>query len=159
MQQRNELLEALFIERGQGYHKRAAARCGGAYNADDVVQEAFTRALQYFPSYRGGGLENWFNGILLNAIKDFQRELRLEGMTNEIDETDVKPTPLINNMDVLRDCGLTLAKAEAPRTKEVLTLHFKNGYTATEISSLLDMPESSVSMSIFRFKKKYLAVI
>lgn len=61
--------------------KRVSHRVGGIPNAEDVVQEAFTRALVYIGSYDplNSPLPAWFNTILVNATKDFLRQERDQG--------------------------------------------------------------------------------
>ncbi len=52
-------------------------RAGG----EDVVQEAFCRALKFYGSYdeRRGKLETWFNTILFNSLRDNQRASKGSG--------------------------------------------------------------------------------
>ena len=67
--------------------KKLAGRVGTRYNAEDVVQEAYARALKYFRAwtYDGVGTEldsfnRWFTTILNNACREFQYEERGQGM-------------------------------------------------------------------------------
>src|SRR5690348_15457147 len=61
------------------------------YEADDVVQDAFLRALKYFGGFRGegsGASRAWLLAIVRNTALTWQRRLhRVEVETTEFDET------------------------------------------------------------------------
>ena len=59
-------------------------------DADDVVQEAFLRALKYFGGFRGEGASQsraWLLAIVRNMAHTWRRRHRTDASTTEFDET------------------------------------------------------------------------
>ena len=57
------------------------------HDADDVVQDAFVRALRFFDGFRGADARPWLLAIVRHASYDFLRRNRPHEMTDEFDET------------------------------------------------------------------------
>ncbi len=122
--------------------------------AEDVVQEAFRRAWQFYPSFDPeiGNLHSWFNSIVFNSLRDIQREMRGQPSTSDKD---------ISWEDVLTD--VTQKKEDLPKFisevknkkhQQVLYLFFILGYTSTEISEIEEgITVSNVTTIINRFKE------
>lgn len=127
---------------------------GDYAGAEDVVQEAFTRAWKFYPAYdpERGPIEAWFNGILFNSLRDYQREKRGSptSSSREIVPEDIITTLNINNKE-LRD----KVKAVVNRKhKRVLELFFMLGYTSTEISQMEEgMTVTNVTTIVNRFRE------
>lgn len=67
--------------------KRVSRRAGGWHQGEDVVQNAFLRALIYIDNYNPEKeIAGWFNGILMNELKRFNRIERDAGMSHEDEE-------------------------------------------------------------------------
>lgn len=67
--------------------KRVARRAGGWAQGEDVVQNAFLRALVYLDNYDPEkDFAGWFNGILFNELKKYTRIERDAGMSHEDEE-------------------------------------------------------------------------
>jgi len=72
--------------------KKISRRAGSPQNAEDVVQEAFTRCLTYKDTFHNGAVfSTWFNRVMNNSLKDLQRAERMLGMTIEYKEDDAEP--------------------------------------------------------------------
>jgi len=134
----------------------------GYNDAEDVVQEAYTRALKYSKSYEGDGSSAsfgaWLSSIIFNCIKDFHRENRMRGMTSEelegIEDETSKP---INKL-VLKRVIDTVDK-EPKQKRELLRLFFFKQFTTKEIAELLPFTHSNVRVIIHYFRKKLRAVV
>jgi len=137
--------------------KKFSYRAGGIPNAEDVVQEAFARALQYMSSFDSTRQElgAWFNTILNNALKDAKRDHRKQGMTPGVDEDAELSEPLDATMMKEQMIANILADIEkrAPVHQQVLTLYFLQGYTAKDISRVVDQKLNTVQTYIKRFKQ------
>lgn len=131
-----DIIEEFYVENREKLVKRVSFRVGGVHNAEDVVQEAFVRALQYRSSFNPEVQEfgAWFNTILNNAARAFKREDKMEGMT-----TTELTEPLED--DLAREVmSSTIEKEIAdwkPVQREALRLFFTLGYTAREISEIM----------------------
>lgn len=55
-----------------------SGRSGGWHNSQDVIQDAYMRAWQYFDTFDKdtGDFEAWFNSILHNSLRAFHNEMR-----------------------------------------------------------------------------------
>lgn len=90
-----EAIEEFYRENCDLYVRRLSRQAGSYSNAEDVVQEAFLRALQYSDSYTisdNNNLEKWFNSILRRALVDFKRIETKQGMVVETDSGEPEST-------------------------------------------------------------------
>jgi RNA polymerase sigma-70 factor (ECF subfamily) len=55
-------------------------------DAEDVVQDAFVRALRFFGGFRGGDARAWLLAIVRNTSYDFLRRHRPQEVTDAFDE-------------------------------------------------------------------------
>ncbi len=88
------LIETFYRQTYRDHVRICQARMNGSrHDAEDVVQEAFTNALQYWKGLdvvpEGHGMEQWFSGILLNCIRDKSKDNRNRGVHVQYDEEDV----------------------------------------------------------------------
>jgi RNA polymerase sigma-70 factor (ECF subfamily) len=145
-----EFIEEYYRENYDTLVSKVAGRVGGRGNAEDVVQEAFTRALKYKRAYRKGmSVGAWFSTILNNATRDFKREERNRGMSVEVKEHTLGSYELPD--------GITLSdytKGKSAIHKRILSLFFVDEFKPLEIASMLDIKPGQVYMTIHRFKKE-----
>lgn len=145
-----DLIEELYDER-QVLINRVRFRVGSPVDAEDIVQEAFARALKYIgswnPDYKP--LAAWFNTIMNNACKDFQREERVKGMgmmhdyESRLLDDEMADSELVEK--IIKDMGVT-------SQSEVLRMYFLLGYTPREIAQVHELKPQSISNIIQRFK-------
>src|SRR5574341_450857 len=76
--------------------KRLSNKMGSRYEAEDVVQETYVRACQYWQSYdKELKFNSWINGILGNCIKAKMNDIRHHGMVDDIIiDAEVQPPSL-----------------------------------------------------------------
>ena len=63
--------EALMLPHLDAAHNLAKWLLGNEQDAQDVVQEAYLRALRFFGSFRGGDGKAWILAIVRNACFDW----------------------------------------------------------------------------------------
>jgi RNA polymerase sigma-70 factor, ECF subfamily len=115
------------------------------HDAEDVVQEAFMRALRFFKGFHGGNARAWLLAIVRNASYDWLRRNRASEVSAPFDEevhgaTDPSPNAedlLIEQADRLRlrDALETLPLA----WREVLVLRELEGLSYKEIADVADI--------------------
>jgi RNA polymerase sigma factor (sigma-70 family) len=120
--------------------KRFSYRAGGIPNAEDVVQEAFTRALYYIDSYDPNNkvMEAWFNTIINNTLKDFKRQERYQGMVAEPDRIIEDLELAAHDEQTLEKIMLEVKDMDEP-AKSILELFVFLGYQSKEVVQLLDV--------------------
>ena len=149
-------LELYYQDNYDTFIKKVKRRAGGEVNAEDVVQEAFTRALKYQNSFdeTNRPLDAWFNTILNNALRDFQRQERLFGMNIELDEEKIDGVDMKEIRGVIRKDLRKLIQQQPEPKATVLRLHFNKGYKTREIVNVVDVPLGTVFTTINRFKQE-----
>src|SRR3546814_8875926 len=92
----NKVIDAYYRENYDSLVKRLSYRLGTRENAEDTVQEAFTRAVKYYESC-SVDFDRWFKVLLANAVKDAQGDIRTAGLTKSIDDATDELEPIIPN--------------------------------------------------------------
>lgn len=124
--------------------------------AEDVVQEAYYRALKYAPSFEmGTSFTRWFNTILANARRDLLIEKYREGMHEDVDD----------HVDVLADLGVDfeagsireflegeIKNVANPSHSQVLRLYFVFHYPLCDIVEITEESYANARQIIQRFK-------
>ena len=141
-----------YIDQYDELVKRYYTRSGG--NSEDIVQEAFTRALKYAHTYDGKQpLENWFSRILQNAFRDFMNEQRNYGM-NMVSEGEDIPDPDTREGEHLRRDVARYIKDNMPENEqEILLLYYIHGYGFKDIVRITDEKYRRVNYVVYKFEE------
>ncbi len=120
--------------------------------SEDVVQEAYARALKYKDKYdeNRSSFPTWFNKILFNTLKDFQRQYKKDLclVHTDIDMYEDTTDAYINNLEEL------IYDVNNPKHRSVLILFYVLGYTTSQISNIEGVSVTNVTTICNRFKKK-----
>ena len=126
------------------------------HDAEDVVQEAFLRALRFFGGFHGGNVRAWLLAIVRNTCYDWLRRHRPSEVSTSFDEevhsaVDQSPTPenlLMEKVDRLRlrDALETLPLA----WREVLILRELEGLSYKEIADVAGIKMGTVMSRLAR---------
>lgn len=133
--------------------KRMTFRSGTEWDAEDVVQRAYMYAISYIKSFDGRHFSAWFNTILNNALRDHKNsEKGFTATSFEEDEHD--GTPCTHYADRIVAEVEEIIQTKSLAQIEVLTLYFKQGYTAKDISRITDNSYSASRQMILRFRNE-----
>lgn len=134
--------------------KAIASRVGGLANAEDIVQEAFARALTYSDTYQPGRvkLATWFGPILRRSMYDFKRVELRQGMTTEKLGAEEPEEPFKGVDDVIMAEVMAEAEKRPEKHTEVIRLHLEYGYPLRAIVEITDESFSNVKTILQRFK-------
>lgn len=151
-------IEQFYKDNYDLYVRRNSRRAGGMENAEDVVQEAFCRALKYADSFEtdnGRDLETWFNTIVRRALYDFKRIELKQGMTASIDSGETEAVE-IDGVDqaMAEEILKTIEGKDNVDHKNVLFLALVRNYPPRDIVEVLDLGIHNVNTIIGRFKKE-----
>lgn len=137
--------------------KTVAGRIGGMYNAEDVVQEAFARALTYQETFDvdKSELATWFSRILHRAMYDFKRQELRQGMARDSqdEEEPVYIYPVKENL-TMQEIKWDIQKIKNPDHREVIWLTYVKHYRPREISEVMDITASNINLILNRFKRE-----
>lgn len=135
---------ATLIRRTYAY---VAYRVGEGPEAEDIVSEAFERALRYRESFdpRRGEPASWLIGIARRCIAD--AALKREVPTDDPIDGGVDG----HEDDALRRIEMSAAVAHLDdRDRELVALRYGADLTARQIGELLDMKTNAVEVALHR---------
>ena len=125
-------------------------------DAEDVVQEAYLRALRFFGGYQGGDARAWILRIVRNTSYTFLERNRAAEKPLEFDEEihtaegaqENAETALVQSVDA---AALRGALEELPaRFREVLVLREIEGLSYKEIADVMGVPIGTVMSGLAR---------
>ena len=149
------LIEQHFNNYYQTFIKRINHRVKNVYDAEDIVMEAYARALQYHNAYDGSKpFDHWFSRILTNSVKDWKREQHNQhSYAEEFNENEMKTVsdPSIKK-DLLSTLSAEIALLKNEEHAAVLVLYYLLGYKPREIVQITDVKIKMVNYITQRFK-------
>lgn len=150
----NQLLEEHFKTSRLKLLKAISNRAKTPENAEDVVQEAYCRALKYSASYdTTRSFDFWFSRIVYSCLMDFLREENgLSYSDNENQEEESIDCPSYPQ-HIMREI-YELIDTKSVVQIEVLTLYFKHEYSATDISKVTMYSYAMCHKIISRFREE-----
>jgi RNA polymerase sigma factor (sigma-70 family) len=129
-------------------------------DAEDVVQEAYLRALRFFGGFRGGDGRGWLLAIVRNACHDWMQRRAGPAPTMPFDEEihgpEVAPddpeTLLVQraNQQIVRRA----LEALPPLSREVLVLRELEGLSYQEIARMVAIPVGTVMSRLARARAR-----
>jgi len=129
---------------------------GNEADAEDVVQEAYCRALKYKDSFEMGmNFGHWFSRIVANAYKDWKREQYNHSLNEEFDENEVEPTEdnsVQNNL--IKRIAHEIDLVADTNHKEILRLHLVFGFKLREVVQITHLKYREVTYIITKFKEQ-----
>ena len=144
---------------------------GAAYNlarwlirndqdAEDVVQEAYLRALRFFDGYQGGDSRCWLLTIVRNTCYSWLQRNHNREQTTLFDEeihSDTTGDPEVE-LQLLQQADIELLKrslAELPdEFREVIVLRELEGLSYKEIADVSNIPLGTVMSRLARARKQ-----
>jgi len=154
-----ERFEAVVLPHLSAAHRLARYLTRNDADADDVVQEAFLRALKYFGGFRGEADQScaWLLAIVRNTTHTWQRRHRAAA---EFDETvhseaiaDEHPGSALSRSDSRETLAAALERLP-PEFREVIVLREVEGLSYKEISEVVDVPVGTVMSRLSRARKR-----
>lgn len=136
---------------------------GNTTDAEDVVQDAYLRALRYFDAFRGDNFRVWLLTIVRNSFLTWVQDNRsgrlvFEPAVSDISGADTWPDPapgpeamLLEQVD--RDTLATLMAALPAEYREVLVLREIEDLSYKEIAQIAAIPAGTVMSRLARARQ------
>ena len=148
-------VEAHYLANRDKIIKKITFKAGSVQDAEDVVQEAYCRALTYIHAYNPNEFEfsRWFSRLFQNVWRDILTEKYQRGKPAEISETDYVCYKFESNapqlMELVYDAIFATENADH---RELLTLYLIYGYKLREVADIMGMLPGTVNQVLYRFK-------
>ena len=126
--------------------------------AEDIVHDAFVRALERGDSFRGDAAPTtWLHRVIVNACLDLLRhrhrsDHRLEIMHGAID-SELRSTTF--EAVAVRRAFRTLSAGE----RRICVLHHIIGYTHREVATILGVPLGTTKSRLYQARKRLLSAL
>jgi RNA polymerase sigma factor (sigma-70 family) len=133
---------------------------GNDHDAEDVVQDAYLRAVKFFEGFRGGDARPWLLTIVRHACCDWLQRNRSQQPLTVFDEElhsdggdSLDPAQLLLRQ---QDCEmLRQALGELPvEFREVLVLRELEGLSYKEIGAVTNLPPGTVMSRLARARER-----
>lgn len=143
---------------------------GNSADAEDIVQEAFMRALRFFDSFQGDSARPWLLAIVRRTwYSEWRRRASLHEVVQFDEELDDTPidgwgtAPEDPQTLLIREQDARLvheALAQLPvEFREVLILRELEDLSYREIAAVTDLPIGTVMSRIARARRKFAAIV
>ena len=135
------------------------------HDAEDVVQDAYLRAIRHFGGFQGGDGRAWLLTIVRNRCYDSMRHKNVREQTLPFDEElhDTRPAaadPEVSLLQNERTELLRQALAELPPDlREVLVLRELEELSYREIANIAGVPIGTVMSRLSRGRKRLQQVL
>jgi RNA polymerase sigma factor (sigma-70 family) len=138
--------------------------------AQDIVQQAFLKALKGFEAFRGGDPRSWIFAIVRNCYHDWQRDrrrkLNLEVEMQDDDQEEDFVASIVSDEDTPEMALLRKSEAQSARLvlmamprplREILVLRELEGLSYREIAETTALPIGTVMSRLARARKEFAA--
>jgi RNA polymerase sigma-70 factor (ECF subfamily) len=144
--------ERLYTDEAQGLFAFLAYRTGDRALAEDLLADAFERALKGRFNPRKGSAKTWVYSIALNLLRDHLRRAAAEGRAYER-----VAAPTVGDPFADFDARDELVRAMAtltPEEREAVALRFGAALTVPEMATILGQPLTTVEGRVYRALRK-----
>ncbi len=147
------LIEAHYRANSERIVKTLSHMLGNFSQAQDVVQETYTRSCQYWYTYKVDEFFSaWISRILSNCVKDMVAVERHHGMNLSLDEAE-EVVVTINGLNKKRIEQVTdLINSQKDSVKRILKLFFFDQLTVREIAQLVPENPPNIRQIVHRFR-------
>ena len=132
---------------------------GDRQKAEDVCQDVFVRLITTTPVLQEGREKAWLLNVALNRCRDLWRGAWMKRVILGSPAFELVPAP--DEIDKLADQQEMMnAINQLPATfKEVILLHYYQGYGITDIAEMMELPEGTISSRLSRGRKKLESIL
>ncbi|MEZ5813980.1 MAG: RNA polymerase sigma factor [Alphaproteobacteria bacterium] len=150
-----QAFDRLINEYYEMMYKAAFKWCGSAYDAEDIVHNAFLKMAENLNSFRfKSSFETWLYRLVINAAKDYvKKRSRHQGRHQDIDDKNIPSTSQTDQLLQAKDLLGQLHKLPEGEM-EAIMLVCAHGHTHKEAANILNCKESTVSWRIHEARKK-----
>lgn len=146
--------EALYTEYANDVLRVSYFYLGDRQQAEDVTQDVFVRLLTNAPDLAPGREKAWLLKVALNRCRDLWRASWMKRVVLGSPAMELAPAP--DRMDEGMERQELLAAIHRLPTdfRDVILLHYYQGYGIAEMAEMLKVAEGTISSRLSRGRKK-----
>jgi len=148
----DDAFEQLYAAEASALFSFLAYRTGDRGLAEDLLADAFERALRGRYNARKGSAKTWLYAIALNVLRDHMRRAAAESRAYERVDEGVARDPFAD-FEVRDELMRGLARLSAEE-REAISLRFGAGLTVPEMATVLGEPLTTVEGRVYRALRK-----
>ena len=127
---------------------------GDRHQAEDVTQDVFVRLLTSAPDLEEGHEKPWLLKVALNRCRDIWRAAWVKRVVLGSPAMELTPAPDRMDENLEKQDLLNSIRRLPADFRDVILLHYYQGYSIAEISEMLHVPEGTISSRLSRGRKK-----
>ncbi len=127
---------------------------GDRHQAEDVTQDVFVRLLTSAPDLEEGREKPWLLKVALNRCRDIWRAAWVKRVVLGSPAMELAPAPDRMDENLEKQELLECIRRLPADFRDVILLHYYQGYGIAEISEMLHVPEGTISSRLSRGRKK-----
>ena len=122
--------------------------------AEDVCQDVFVRLITTNPELQEGREKAWLLKVAMNRCRDLWRGAWLKRVVLGSPMFELVPAPDEFGQMAEQQEMMSAINQLPSMFKEVILLHYYQGYGIAEISEMMELPEGTISSRLSRGRKK-----
>ncbi|MEO6924797.1 MAG: RNA polymerase sigma factor [Bryocella sp.] len=129
--------------------------CRDRFRAEELAQDAFVRAWERLPQFRGdSAFSTWLHRLTVNVVLEAQRTERRNEARTETDNMPDGAAPVTRREHHADRMDLDVAIAALPSgARAVFALHDVEGYKHEEIAAMLDITSGGSKAQLHRARR------
>ena len=132
---------------------------GDRQKAEDVCQDVFVRLMSNAPELSEGHEKAWLLKVALNRCRDLWRGAWMKRVVLGSPMFDMIPAPDETSRSDEEEAMMTVIYQLPASFREVILLHYYQGYSISEIAEMMELPEGTISSRLSRGRKKLGTII
>ena len=132
--------DSLYLDYKDKVTAYVRSRIENKYDVEDIVSTVFLKIYQKIDSFdeSKASLSTWIYTITRNTVIDYFREIKTHiEFLDEIEADTLSADSLVDD-ELLEDLAYAL-ETLSERERDLIILHYYNGYTLKRISEMMDM--------------------
>lgn len=132
---------------------------GDHQKAEDVCQDVFVRLMTNAPQLEAGREKAWLLKVALNRCRDLWRGAWIKRVVLGSPVFEMIPAPDNSERKDDEEAMMTAIHELPAPFREVILLHYYQGYAINEIAEMMGLPEGTISSRLSRGRKKLEAIL
>lgn len=150
----DEQFEALYTKYANDVLRVSYFYLGDRQKAEDVTQDVFLKMLMNPPVFEEGKEKAWLLKVALNKCRDHWKASWVKRVVLGSPLMELAPAPDTISERIEKQDLMNAVNQLPPDFKEVILLHYYQGFGISEMAEMLNVPEGTISSRMSRARKR-----